>query len=52
MHKHALLFVKIKYNTKSLNMNIHNTHGEFTESHEKRLFPRDFITEYGKDKTI
>ena len=52
MHKHALLFpAKFKYNTKSLNMNIHNTHGELTESHEKRLFPRDFITEYGKDKT-
>lgn len=52
MHKHALMFpAKFKYNAKSLNMNIHNTHGELTESHEKRLFPRDFITEYGKDKT-
>jgi hypothetical protein len=52
MHKHSLMFpAKHKYNTKSLNMNIHNTHGELTESHEKRLFPRDFITEYGKDKT-
>ena len=51
MHKHMLMFpAKFKYNTKSLNMNIHNTHGELTESHEKRLFPRDFTTIYGKDK--
>ena len=28
MHRHALMFpAKFKYNAKSLNMNIHNTHG-------------------------
>ena len=52
MHKHLLMFpAKFKYNTNSLNMNIHNTHGELTESHEKRLFPKDFSNEYGKDNT-
>jgi len=52
IHKHSLIFpAKHKYNIKNLNMNIHNTHGTLTESSEKKLFPRDFITLFGKEKT-
>jgi len=51
-HKHSLIFpAKHKYNTEKLNMNIHNTHGTLTESHEKMLFPRDFEKIFGKRKT-
>jgi len=51
-HKHALIFpAKHKYNKEKLNMNIHNTHGTLTESHEKMLFPRDFENIFGLVKT-
>jgi hypothetical protein len=51
LHKYAeILPAKHKYNTKNMNIHIHNTHGNTSTSSEKMLFPSDFEKIFGKVK--